>query len=101
MRKTFSRGVLAAILFVVGAVSSDAAVRQVLVLHSFERGNMSQDYFHRNFRIDLDERLGAPVSVVEFVVSPAGFIVPPEEAILDYLLTAFGDRPKPNLIVTI
>ena len=105
-KRRLRRGVLAAVLVVFAATSIEAAqatpaVRQVLVLHSFDRGNLSLDDFTANFRVDLDQRFDAPVSVVEFVVTPAGFLVPPEKAIIDFLRSAFSDRPKPDLIVTV
>ena len=83
------------------AAQEDPAVRQVLVLQSVERGNLSFDQFTANFRVDLDQRFEAPVSVVQFVVTPAGFTVPPEKAIVDFLRSAFTDRPNPDLVVTV
>jgi signal transduction histidine kinase len=105
-KRWLRRGALTAVLVLLAAPSIEAAqetapVRQVLVLHSFDRGNLSLDDFTANFRVDLDQRLGAPVSVVEFVVTPAGFLEPPEKAIVAFLQSAFSDRPRPDLIVTV
>ena len=49
-------------LLALGAASSDAqpAVRQVLMLQSFDRGNLMLDHFTGNFRVDLDQRAGNP-----------------------------------------
>ena len=43
-----------------GAASSEAQspVRQVLVLQSFDRGNLILDHFTGNFRVDLIQRAG-------------------------------------------
>ena len=72
----------------------------MLVLQSFDRGNMTLDYFTGNFRVDLDQRAGRPVNVVQVVVGPTGFVGAPEQAIVDYIRSTFADRPKPDLIVT-
>ena len=82
---------------------SDAqpAVRQVLVLQSFDRGNLVIDHFTGNFRVELDQRAGEPVNVVQVVVGPTGFVGAPEQAVVDYIRSTFADRPKPDLIVTV
>ena len=89
-------------LLTLAAASSEAAspVRQVLVLQSFDRGNMTLDHLTGNFRVDLDQRAGRPVNVVEVVVGPTGFVGAPEQAVVDYIKSTFADRPKPDLIVT-
>ena len=85
------------------AASSEAQppVRQVLVLQSFDRGNLVADYFTSNFRVDLDHRAGTPVNVVQVVVGPTGFVGAPEREVVDYIRSTFTDRPKPNLILTV
>jgi signal transduction histidine kinase len=99
--RTFPRVVLTALL-VLGAVSSEAQpVRQVLVLQSFDRGNLTLDHFTANFRVDLDQRSGSPVNVVQVVVGPTGFVGAPEQAVVDYIRATFADRPKPDLIMTV
>ena len=89
-------------LLALWAASSDAqpAVRQVLMLQSFDRGITVFDYFTGNLRVDLDERSERPVNVVQLVVSSTGGIGAPEQAIVDYIRATFADRPKPDLIVT-
>lgn len=89
--------------FVVLSAPSSLAVspvRQVLVLQSFDRGNMTLDHLTGNFRVDLDQRAGRPVNVVEVVVGPTGFVGAPEQVVVDYIRSTFADRPKPDLIVT-
>ncbi len=71
------------------------------MLQSFDRGNMTLDHFTGNFRVDLDQRAGRPVNVVQVVVGPTGFVGAPEQAIVDYIRSTFADRPKPDLIVTL
>ena len=84
------------------AESSEAqSVRHVLLLQSFDRGNMTDDYTTANLRVDLGQRTGQAVNVVEIVVGPTGFVGAPEHAIVDYIRSAFADRPRPDLIVTL
>ena len=78
-----------------------SAVQQVLVLQSFDRGNLALDHFTGNFRVELDQRAGTPVNVVQVVVGPTGFVGAPEQAIVDYIRSIFADRPKPDLIMTV
>ena len=101
-RNRFQRAALA-VLLVLGAMSSEAQppVRQVLMLQSLHRGNMPTDYFAGNFRVELDQRAGRPVNVVQVVVGPTGFVSAPEQAIVDYVRSIFLDRSKPELIVTV
>jgi signal transduction histidine kinase len=90
-------------LLVLGAAASEAAPRdpQVLVLQSFERGNLTLDVFTANFRVDLARFAGRPVNLIQVIIAPAGFVVPPEQAIVDYVRAAFADRPNPDLIVSV
>ena len=85
-------GALLAVTIVSSTTSGQAPsdVREVLVLQSFERGSLPLDYFTGNFRIDLDQLAGPTVNLVQVVVAPAGFIKPPEEAVVD-----FSGRPSP------
>lgn len=98
-----SRCAAVAGLLVLGAASSEAQppVRQVLVLQSFDRGNLVVDHFTGNLRVELDQRVGRPVNVVQVVVGPTGFVGAPEQAVVDYIQATFAHRPKPDLIVTI
>ena len=94
---------LLAVLLLLSAAPSDAqpAVRQVLMLQSFNRGTVTVDQFTSNFRIELDRRATEPVNVVQVVVGPTGFVAAPEQAVVDYIRSIFVDRPKPDLIVTV
>ena len=60
------------------ASEAQPAVRHVLLLQSFDRGNMTDDYTTANFRVDLGQRIGQAVNVVEIVVGPTGFVGAPE-----------------------
>ena len=90
-------------LLLLGTASSEAQepVQQVLVLQSFARGNLVLDHFTGNFRVDLEERLGRPVNIIEIVVAPTGFAVSSEQAVVDYIRSTFTNRPEPDLITTI
>ena len=76
-------------------------VRQVLLLQSFDRGNMIVDHFTGNLRVDLDRNVGSPVNVVQVVVGPTGFVGASEQAMVDFIHSAYADRPKPVLIVSV
>ena len=93
--------VLAALLGLCAASSEAApAARQVLLLQSFERGILVNDHITANLRVDLEQRIGGPVNIVQVVVSPAGFVGAPEQTIVDYIRAMYTARPKPDLIVT-
>ncbi len=95
--------VLLGALLMIGAASSEAqpAVKQVLMLQSFDRGNLVIDQFTGDFRIGLDQRVGSPVNVVQVVVGPIGFVGAPEDAVVDYIRASFAGHPPPDLIVTV
>ena len=93
---------LAFVLLLASAPSNaQPAVRQVLLLQSFSRGNVGVDQFTSNFRVELDQRAEGPVNVVQVVVGPTGSVGAPEQAVIDYIRATFVDRPKPDLIVTV
>ena len=81
-----------------GAV--EPPVRQVLVLQSFDRGNLILDHFTTNLRVDLDQYVG-PINYIQVNVGPTGFVGAPEQSIVDFIHSTFENRPKPDLIVTI
>src|SRR6476620_8926206 len=85
------------LLILLSATSSDAAVRHVLLLQSLDRGNLTLDYFTGTFRAAVDGNTPEPVTVTQFVVNPSGFEEVPEQAIADFLRSAFANRPKPDL----
>jgi signal transduction histidine kinase len=90
-------------LLMVGPASGEAQppVRQVLLLQSYDRGNMILDHFTGNLRVDLDRSAGSPVNVVQVVVGPTGFVGASEQAIVDFIRSAYVDRLKPDLIVSV
>ncbi len=92
-----------ACLLMLGAAPAAAQppVRQVLLLQSFDRGNLILDQFTGGFRVELDQRAGGPCNVVQVVVGPTGFVGAPEQAVVDFIRSTFADRPKPDLIVTL
>ena len=89
-------------LLVFGAASIEAQppVRQVLMLQSLDRGNLTLDHFTGNFRVELDQLVGSPVNVVQVVVGEMGSVGAPERAVVDYIRSTFADGPKPDLIMT-
>jgi len=105
MSGTCSRFLCAALTgwLVVGAAPSEAQppVRQVLVLQSLDRGNLIVDSFTGDFRVELDQRAGTPMNVVQVTVGPTGFVGAPEQTIVDYIRSMFVDGRKPDLIMTV
>ena len=75
-------------------------VQQILLLQGVDRGSVTVDSFTANFRVDLDERVGRPVNVVQVVVTPTGFVGAPEHAVVDFIRSTFANRSNPELIVT-
>src|SRR5688572_25153310 len=65
---------LAGLLLLGASSEAQPALRQVLVLQSFDRGVQVLDYLTGNLHVDLDERLGRPVNVVQVVVTPSGAV---------------------------
>jgi signal transduction histidine kinase len=100
---TALRCVALAGLLLFGPAWSEAQppIRQVLLLQSLDRGNLIVDRFTGNLRIDLDRRAERPVNVVQVVVGPTGFVGASEQAIVEFIRSAYVDRPKPDLIVTV
>ena len=93
---------LLAIMVLLSAAPSDAqpAVRQVLMLQSFDRGTLPVDHFTSDFRVELDKRATEHVNVVQVVVGPRGSVAASDQAIVDYIRSLFVDHPEPDLIVT-
>ena len=89
-------------LLAVAAASGAAEppVRQILLLQSFNRGNLVLDDFTSNFRVELEQRAGGPVNFVQVVVGPTGFVSAPEQSVVDYIRSTFADRPKPDLVMS-
>ena len=95
------RHVSPAILLVAMLTSTaEAAVRHIVLLQSVERGNLVLDQFTATFRAWLAEHSTEPLTITEFVVTPTGFSDSPEQAIVEFLRSAFAGQPKPDLIIT-
>jgi len=92
---------VALLTFAAASIAAEPPVRQVLVLQSFDRGNLVLDHFTTNFRVDLDQYVGGPVNFIQVNVGPTGFVGAPEQSIVDFIRSTFADRSKPDLIVTI
>jgi signal transduction histidine kinase len=100
--RRFPRIVLTGVLLLAAASSEAQPVaRQVLVLQSFNRGNMIIDQFTANFRVELDKQVGEPVNLVQVVVGPTGFVSAPEQEIVDFIRAQYIGRPNPDLIVAV
>jgi signal transduction histidine kinase len=98
----FSCAALAGCLVLCAAsVGAEPKVQQVLLLQGSDRGNLVLDSFTGDFRVDLDDRAGKPVNVVQIVVGPTGFVGAPDDAAVDYIRSTFANRPAPDLIVTV
>lgn len=89
-----------AVLAVLFTTRADAAVRRVVLLQSFERGNVVLDKFTSTLRIAMDQRSPEPVTFIEFVVNPPGFREMPERALVEFLRSAFAEGPTPDLVIT-
>jgi signal transduction histidine kinase len=97
----FLRVVLPGLLLVASPSEAQQAPRQVLLLQSVDRGNLPVDHFTGDFRVELDQRAGQPVNVVQVVVGPTGFVGASEQAVVDYIRSTFVDRSKPDLVISI
>src|SRR6187200_3743523 len=73
-------------LFVLLTVCSTPAVaqmRRILLLESFDRGNLTLDSFTGDFRVDVERRSGFPVTFTQAVVNPSGFDVSPGKLVVN------------------
>jgi signal transduction histidine kinase len=97
------RCALLAGLLTVVAASSDAqpVPKQVLMLHSLNRGNLVLDHFTGDFRVRLDRQAGKPVNVVQVVVGPTGFVGASNQAVVDYVRSLYADRAPPDLVMSV
>ncbi|MEJ5991300.1 HAMP domain-containing sensor histidine kinase [Ramlibacter sp. PS3R-8] len=99
-RRSLQWMLLGGVLFISAAASQDQpAAKQVLLLESFNRGNVVLDEFNGQFRVRLDQLAGKPVNVVEVTVGPTGFVGASGPAVADYIRSMYADRPPPDLIV--
>ncbi len=89
------------LLLAAAPAEAQSRVRQILLLQSFTRGNLSLDDFTGNLRVELDQRAEGPLNVVQVVVGPTGFAGASDQAVVDFIGSTFADRPKPDLIMTV
>ena len=105
MRRTCDRlrCVALAGLLMLGPASGEVQppVRQVLLLQSFDRGNLILDHFTATSGSTWISVPGRPVNIVQVIVGPTGFVGAPEQAIVDFIRSTYADRPTPDLIVTV
>jgi signal transduction histidine kinase len=98
----FQGAVLAGCLVLSGSSAfAQPRVQQILLLQGADRGNLVLDSFTGDFRVDLDERTGRTVNVIQIVVGPTGFAGASDRAAVDYIRATFADRPRPDLILTV
>jgi signal transduction histidine kinase len=100
--RNLASAALAGLLLLV-SVSTDAGtpVKHVLLLQSFDRGNLVLDHFTGGLRVDLDQGAWGSTNVIQVVVGPTGFVGASPEAVVAFIRSTFADRPKPDLIVAI
>src|SRR5258707_10748678 len=95
------RGIGLAALVLLFASPVEAEIRRVVLLQSRDRGSLTFDAFVGSFRAELERASSEPVIFTQFVVNPTGFDAIPEQAIVDFLRSAFIGRPGPDLVMTI
>jgi signal transduction histidine kinase len=97
----FARAALLGVLvFFATAAAAQPRVREVLLLQSLNRGNLTLDSFTSYFRVELDRRAAKPVNVIQVVVGPAEPVGAPDQAVVDYIRSMYRDGREPDLIVT-
>jgi signal transduction histidine kinase len=100
--RTLQAATLGMLLAVSAATGQpQATVKQVLLLQSLDRGNLTLDRFTSVFRVGLDQHAGRPVNVVQVVVGRTGFVGAREPAIVDYIQSLYADRAPPDLVMTV
>ena len=93
---------LAGLLSINGSsIVAQSETKQVLLLHSVSRGNMTLDQFTGTFRVSLDQQAGKPINVVQVVVGPTGFVRASDEAVVDYIRAMYANGSPPDLIMTV
>jgi PAS domain S-box-containing protein len=90
----------AILLVVLLASSAEAAPRHVVLLQSSERGNLVLDRFTAILRMRLGELSTEPLTLTEFVVTPAGLSDFPELTMVEFLRSALAGARKPDLVIT-
>ena len=101
-RRSWPWSVAVTMLLVLAAASIGAQppVRQVLILQSTERGNLTLDQFTAVFRVELERIARSPVNLVQVVVGETGLVDPADEAIVAFIQATFA-KQKPDLVMAI
>src|SRR6185503_4716915 len=81
-----------------GSIGAQPPVRQVLVLQSTERGNLTLDQFTAAFRVELERIAASPVNLVQVVVGATGLVDPPDDAVVAFIQSTFA-KQKPDLVM--
>ena len=89
------------VTFMVPCAATEARVQQVLLLQSFDRGNLILDHFTANFRVDLAQDAARPINIVQITVGPTGSVAASDSAIVDFIRSSYANRPEPDLIVSV
>ena len=87
--------------FKIACAEPQAALQQVLVLQSFDRGNLILDHLTANSRVDIVKGVGRPLNIVQITVGPTGFVGASDQAMVDFIRATYANRSNPDLIVTI
>jgi hypothetical protein len=66
-----------------------------------ERGSFVFDSFTANFRAAIQNRAGIRVTLLDFVVAPAGLTEAPDKPVVEFLQALYTGRQPPELIVTV
>src|SRR3954471_23511383 len=87
--------------FMVPCAATEARLRQVLMLQSFDRGNLILDHFTANFRVDLAQDAAGPLNIVQITVGPTGSVAASDSAVVDFSRASYANRSEPDLIVSV
>lgn len=89
------------VLAIASSSAAQPAVRQVLLLNSFERNSSVHNVFAASFRTELSRQSPVPLNVFEVSLQPALSGDTPRDApVVDYLLSAFAGH-RLDLVVTL
>src|SRR5215208_7490266 len=100
--RTLQVATLGMLLAVSAATSQpQSTVKQVLLLQSVDRGNLTLDRFTGVFRVGLNQHAERPVNFVQVVVGPTGFVGAREPAVVDYIQSLYADHAPPDLVMTV
>ena len=105
MGRQLGRSMGAGLLLLLMAAAGEAAptVRQILVLQSFDRANVSlvTERFTPAFRTSVERDGAETVNILEVNVNPFGLAATSDDAVIGFLTSAFAHRQKPELLVAV